>query len=141
MEASRRAAEEREATLQTTIQDQRTQLTEADEKFNTAISSFQDIATAQIASLTQELRATQGTFALFLMKYETVERERARLYEDLLEHQTAAMREREAEHTRHTTEMDRATQEFGKKLQQLIAETEPRVKTMVTSYDIITGKL
>ena len=96
LEASRWAAEEREATLQTTIQDQRTQLTEADEKFNTAISSFQDIATAQIASLTQELRATQGTSAMFLMKYETAEREHARLYEDLLEHQTTAMCEHEA---------------------------------------------
>ena len=37
--------------------------------------------------------------------------------------------------------MDRATQEFDRKVDQLIAETEARVKTMVTSYDIITGKL
>ena len=51
------------------------------------------------------------------------------------------MREREAEHAWHTTEMDRATQEFDRKVDQLIAETEARVKTMVTSDDIITGKL
>ena len=91
--------------------------------------------------LTQELKATQGTSAMFLVKYETTERERARLYEDLHAHQAAAIREREVEHTRHTMDMDKATQEFGKKIDQLIAETKAQVKTMVTSYDIITGKL
>jgi hypothetical protein len=43
LEATRRAAEEQEAALQQTIQ---TQQKEADEKLSTAISSFQDIATA-----------------------------------------------------------------------------------------------
>ena len=37
--------------------------------------------------------------------------------------------------------MDRATQEFNRKVDQLIAETKARVKTMVTFYDIITAKL
>ena len=45
------------------------------------------------------------------------------------------------EHTRHTTEMDKPTQEFGKRIDQLIAETNARVKSMVTSYDIIKAKL
>ena len=39
------------------------------------------------------------------------------------------------------TEMDKATQEFGKKIDQLIAETDARVKSMVTSCDIIMAKL
>ena len=43
------------------------------------------------------------------------------------------------EHTRHTTEMDNATQEFNNKIDQIIAETEARVKSMVLSYDIVTA--
>ena len=74
------------------------------------LSSFQDIATAQIAPLTQELKATQGISAMFLVKYETTERERAWLYEELLEHQTMAIQEREAEHTRHMVEFKFSTQ-------------------------------
>ena len=70
-----------------------------DEKLATAISSFQDMATAQIAMVTRELKDTQANSAMFLVKYETVEKERARLYEELLEHQTMAIREHEAEHT------------------------------------------
>ena len=138
LEATRHAAEEREAALQRTIQAQQK---EADDKLSTAISSFQDIATAQIATLTRELKASQGTSAMFLAKYEATERERAQLYEDLLAHQTAALRDREAEHTRHMTEMEQATTEFTKKIDQLLAEIDARIKSMNTSYEIITAKL
>ena len=138
MEATRHAAEEREAALQRTIQAQQK---EADDKLSTAISSFQDIATAQIATLTRELKASQGTSAMFLAKYEATERERAQLYEDLLAHQTATLRDREAEHTRHVTEMEQATMDFTKKIDQLLDETGARVKSMNTSYEIITAKL
>ena len=106
MEATRHTAEEREVALQRTIQAQRK---EADDKLSTTISSFQDIATAQIATLTRELKASQGTSAMFLAKYEAIERERAQLYEDLLAHQTATLRDREAEHNWHLTEMEQAT--------------------------------
>ena len=99
LEETRHAAEEREAVLRKTIEDQRIQLKDADDKLARAISSFQDIATAQIATLTRELKATQASLVMFLVKYETTGRERARLYEELLEHQTMAIREHEAEHT------------------------------------------
>ena len=55
LEEARKDAEQREAVLRKTIADQSAQLWEADEKVTIAISSFQDIATAQIATITKEL--------------------------------------------------------------------------------------
>ena len=96
LEETCHATEEREAAFQKTIADQRAELTTADDKLTTAISSLQDIATVWIATLTQELKETQASSAMFLVKYEMTEKERARLYEELLEHQTMAIRECEA---------------------------------------------
>ena len=136
LEETRHTAKQREATLRKTIADQRAQLKDVDDKLNTAISSFQDRATRQIATLTRELKATQASSSMFLVKYETAEKERARLYEELLEHQTMGMCECEAEHPRHTTEMDKATQEIGHKIDQIIAETEARIMRISTTNNI-----
>ena len=38
-------------------------------------------------------------------------------------------------------EMHKASQEFGKRIDHLITETDARVKSMVTFYDFITTKL
>ena len=81
LEETRHAAEEREVALRKTIEDQRAQLKDVDDKLNMTISSFQDIATTQIAMLTRERKETQGTSAMFLVKYETAERKRTQLYE------------------------------------------------------------
>ena len=78
---------------------------------------------------------------MFLAKYEATETERAQLYEDLLAHQTAALRDREAEHTRHLMEMEQATTDFTKKIDQLLAKPDAYVKSINTSFEIITAKL
>ena len=53
----------------------------------------------------------QATPTMFFLKFE----EHAQLYEELLEHQTVAMHEREAKHNRHMQELDKANQHFGMK--------------------------
>ena len=58
LEEARHAANEREDALRKTIEDQRAQLKDTDEKLATTISSFQDIATAQIVTVTRELKDT-----------------------------------------------------------------------------------
>ena len=78
---------------------------------------------------------------MFLEIYETAEKERARLYEELLEHQTVTLRDREAEHTWHMQELDKARQQFGHEMDKIIEETEARVKTMHTLYEIIMAQL
>ena len=70
LEENRHAAEEREAALQRTIQAQQQ---DADDKLSTAIASFQDIATAQIATLTRELKLAEGNSAMFLQRLEATE--------------------------------------------------------------------
>ena len=138
LEENRHAAEEREAALQRTIQAQQQ---DADDKLSTAISSFQDIATAQIATLTRELKLAEGNSAMFLQRLEATEKERDKLYADLLEHQTAAMRDREAEHTRHLAEVEQVSADYSKRIDQILAETEARAKSLNSSYEIITAKL
>ena len=138
LEAAHHVAEEREAALQKTIQAQQR---EADDKLSTAISSFQDIATAQIATLTRELKLAEGNSAMFLQRLEATEKERDKLYADLLEHQTAAMRDREAEHTRHLAEVEQVSADYSKRIDQILAETEARAKSLNSSYEIITAKL
>ena len=78
---------------------------------------------------------------IFLLKFETVEKERARLYEELLEHQTVAMREREAKHNRHMQELDKATLQFSHEMDKMMAETDARVKSKSASYELITTQL
>ena len=78
---ARQAADQRETVLRKSIEDQSAQLRDADEKVTTAISSFQDIAAAQIATVTKELKEMQATSAMFLQKFEKAEKERSHLYD------------------------------------------------------------
>ena len=83
---------------------------EADEKVTTAMSSFQDIATMQIATVTKE-----------------VETERSRLYDELQEHQTTTILESEVEHKKHIQALDDTHAEFSHEVDKITAETEARV--------------
>ena len=78
---------------------------------------------------------------MFLQRLEATEKERDKLYADLLEHQTAAMRDREAEHTRHLAEVEQVSADYSKRIDQILAETEARAKSLNSSYEIITAKL
>ena len=75
LDEARKDAEQQEAMLRKTIADQSAQLCEADEKVTTAITSFQDIATTQIATVTKELVDMQAWSSMFLQPFEQGETE------------------------------------------------------------------
>ena len=62
--------------------------------------------------VTKELKEMQATSVLFLQKLEKAEQECSRLYDELLDHQTAAILEREAEHKSHIQALDNACAQF-----------------------------
>ena len=69
----------------------------------------------------------QARSSQFLQQYEQAENKRSQLYDELHEHQTASILEREDEHKRHMKDLDEAHAEFSHKVDKITAETEARV--------------
>ena len=131
-------AEHREAILKKIIANQSAQLREADEKVTTAISSFQDIATTQIAAVTKELTEMQARSSMFLQKFEEAETERSRHNNELRGHQMDTILEREAEHKKHMQDLEDARAKFSHDVDKITAETKARVRSLNTTYKVIT---
>ena len=137
---ARKDAEQREASLRKTIANQTIQLREADEKNTITITSFKDIATAQIAMVTKELVEMQTRSSQFLQQYEQAENKRSRLHDELHEHQMVTILEREAEHKKHMQELEEAHVEFSHEADKITAETKIKIQSMNTTYEVITAR-
>ena len=83
----------------------------------------------------------QATSAMFLQKFERSETKRSRLYNELLDHQKATTLEREAEHKKHIQALDDACAEFSHEVDKITAETEARVQSMNTTYEVVAAQL
>ena len=141
LEEARKDTAQREASLTRTITDQTVQLRKVDEKIATTITSFQDIATAQIAMVTKELVEMQARSSQFLQQVEQAEKERSRLYDELHTHQMATILEREAEHKKHMEELEEARTEFSQQFDKITKEIEARVQSLTTTCDLLMAQL
>ena len=141
LEEARREAEKREAVLRKPIEDQTTQLHEADDKIMAAITSYQDIATTQIATLTKELVKMQARSSKFLQQYEDAEKECSHLHDELHALQMPSILEREAEHKKHMKDLEEARTEFSQQFDKITEETEARVRLLTTTCDLLTAQL
>ena len=132
---------DKEAEVTKALQGQTVELKETEKKATESITSIQDIAAAQIASLNKELVEMQVRSRQFSQKYEGAENERIWFFYELHKYQMDSTHEREQRQAKCIKELEEARTQFSQQIHRVTEEVAARLKLLNISSELLTTKL